>query len=59
MSMQFGLGFGQDQTVHTITEFAQLAEELGYAHITIADINNLAHEVNVLMTIAASISATA
>jgi 5,10-methylenetetrahydromethanopterin reductase len=53
MSMQFGLGFGQDQTVHTMTEYARLADDLGYQHITVADINNLAHEVNVLMTIAA------
>ena len=50
--MKFGLGFGQDQNVHNVGEYARRAEALGYDHITIADINNLAHEVNVMMTVA-------
>lgn len=53
MTLKFGLGFGQDQTVHNVAEFAQHAEALGFDHISIVDINNLAHEVNVMMTIAA------
>ena len=53
MIMQFGLGFGQDQTVHTMTEYAQLAEELGFHHLTAIDMNNLSQEVNVMMTVAA------
>ena len=52
MSLKFGLGFGQDQTVHNVGDYARRAEALGYDHISIADINNLAHEVHVMMTIA-------
>ena len=50
--MKFGLGFGQDQNVHNVAEYARKAEALGYDHLTFADINNLAHEVHVMMTLA-------
>ena len=56
MSLRFGLGFGQDQSVHNIAQYAKAADDLGYHHITVADINNLANEVNVLMTLAAMAS---
>lgn len=51
--LRFGLGFGQDQTVHNISQYAETAERFGFDHISIVDINNLAHEVNVMMTLAA------
>ena len=50
MGLKFGLGFGQDQNIHNIGEFSKAADALGYHHITVADINNLANEVNVMMT---------
>lgn len=50
MGLKFGLGFGQDQNVHNIGKFAKAADDLGYHHISVADINNLANEVNVIMT---------
>ena len=50
MGLKFGLGFGQDQNVHNIATFAKAADDLGYHHISVADINNLANEVNVIMT---------
>ena len=53
MKLRFGLGFGQDQTVHNVARYAARAEELGFHHLSIVDINNLAHEVNVMMTVAA------
>ena len=53
MGLKFGLGFGQDQNVHNITEFAKAADVYGYHHITVADINNLGNEVNVIMTMIA------
>lgn len=56
MGLKFGLGFGQDQNVHNIAEFAKASDELGYHHITVGDINNLANEVNVIMTMIAMTS---
>ena len=52
MTVQFGLGFGQDQDVYTVGEYAKRSEDLGFTHITVADINNLANEATVLMTLA-------
>ena len=54
MGLKFGLGFGQDQNVHNIAKFSRAADEYGYHHITVADINNLANEVNVIMTMIAT-----
>ena len=53
MSLQFGVGFGQDQDVHNIAEYCCRAEELGYAHATMIDMGALGQEVNVMMTVAA------
>ena len=53
MGLEFGLGFGQEQTVHNIAERAKIADDLGYSHITQIDMGNLSHEVNVMMTLAA------
>jgi 5,10-methylenetetrahydromethanopterin reductase len=54
MKLKFGLGFGQDQNVHNVADYAREAERLGYEHITVADINNLANECHVIMTLIAA-----
>ena len=54
MKLKFGLGFGQDQDVHNVADYAREAERLGYEHITVADINNLANECHVIMTLIAA-----
>jgi|GEM_PF-1868527 len=58
MKLNFGLGFGQDQNVHNVAEYAQTAERLGFSHITVADINNLANECHVIMTLIAAATDT-
>ena len=54
MSLQFGLGLGQDQDVHSVARYAQLAEALGYHHVTMIDMGTLSQEVHVMMTLAAA-----
>ena len=54
MSLAFGLGLGQDQDVHSVARYAQLAEELGYHHVTMIDMGTLSQEVHVMMTLAAA-----
>ena len=54
MSLAFGLGLGQDQDVHCVARYAQLAEELGYHHVTMIDMGTLSQEVHVMMTLAAA-----
>lgn len=54
MPIAFGIGLGQDQSVHNVTHFTTTAESLGYHHATLADMPNLCQEVNIMLTIAAT-----
>ncbi len=54
MTIEFGIGVGQDQSVHNVADFTATAEGLGYHHATMVDMNNLAQEVTVMMTLAAA-----
>ena len=53
MSIEFGIGLGQDQDVHNVAKYAKAAEDLGFHHATMIDMGTLGQEVNVMMTVAA------
>lgn len=53
MRMEFGIGTGRNERIDEIAGEAQLAEELGFQHITFIDSQNLSRDVYSMMTIAA------
>ena len=53
MALKFGIGLGQDQDVHNVGQYAKVADDLGFHHVTMIDMGNLGQEVNVMMTLAA------
>ena len=53
MTIEFGIGLGQDQDVHNVAHYAKVAEDLGFHHATMIDMGTLSQEVNVMMTVAA------
>jgi alkanesulfonate monooxygenase SsuD/methylene tetrahydromethanopterin reductase-like flavin-dependent oxidoreductase (luciferase family) len=53
VTLEFGIGLGQDQNVHDVARYAKVAEDLGYRHATLIDMGTLGQEVTVMMTVAA------
>jgi hypothetical protein len=41
MGLEFGIGFGQDESVHDIGEHCRHAEELGFTHATMVDLGTI------------------
>jgi alkanesulfonate monooxygenase SsuD/methylene tetrahydromethanopterin reductase-like flavin-dependent oxidoreductase (luciferase family) len=52
--MKFGIAFGQDVAISKAANYAKMAEDAGFEHVTFVDMGNLATDVNVTMTVALS-----
>src|SRR5687768_4139786 len=51
--IEFSIGTGRNETVAEIQEMAHLAEEVGFAKLTVVDQPQICRDVHVLMTAAA------
>ncbi len=51
--MEFGVGLGRELSINEVAEHAQVADECSFSHATFVNIDHVAREVNVMMTVAA------
>ena len=47
MTIEFGIGVGQDQSVHNVADFTATAEGLGYHHATMIDMKPVTEKARV------------
>ena len=54
MKVHFAVGMGRNEKIYEIADHARVAEESGFRHITVGDVQNCTRDLYVKMAMAAT-----